>query len=68
MLNKKEAVSRIMEFVPPSKDSARIRGIVQSCLEGYGEMRLYVLRARLDEATHATIQKALADNAGNQED
>lgn len=69
MFNKEDAIKRILEVTSTgdagSQDVTWRREVVRSCLEGYAESRIYILRAKLDEATSAVIQKALE---GNQED
>lgn len=66
MLNKTEAVNRIIEAlggdeVVGVKDLTWKRAVVRSCLEGYAEACMYVMRNRFDLATNAALEAAIKD-------
>lgn len=67
MLNKKEAEDRIVSVVwsaalePEGGAKEHAREVVRSCLEGYAEACMYVMRNRFDVATQAALEAALQD-------
>lgn len=76
MLNKEDAVKRIMDVTwetaleepahvrAGSKD--RAREIVRSCLEGYAEGCMYVMRNRIDAATAAALETSIKAMKGDE--
>jgi sugar phosphate permease len=62
VLSKEDATKRILEVtLSPGQDMTWRREVVRSCLEGYAEACMYVMRNRFDLATNAALEAAIKD-------